>query len=103
MKTSEIKKTFEKGPALVLENDLCQGEYLYADDLKKMIGSASLDFVFMATCHSEIAVNIFFDAGAKHVIGIKHDETIEDAAILTFTKTFYSMVWKPKSNVCNCF
>jgi hypothetical protein len=45
----------------------------------------SLDFVFIASCHSEFAVDIFRRAGARHVIGIKADSTINDVAILTFT------------------
>jgi len=71
--------------------------------IKEAYQSKGLDFVFMATCHSEVAVNIFFEAGARHVIGIKHDQQIEDSAVLTFTKTFYSMVWKPRSKICNCY
>jgi len=57
----------------------------------------------MATCHSQFASDIFFEAGAGHVIGINTEEEISDAAILTFTKTFYSMVWKPRSKICNCY
>ena len=88
-----------------MENDACLGKYLYADDLTAMIkdSTTKLDFVFMATCHSQFAAEIFFKAGARHVIGINHKEEISDAAILTFTKTFYSMVWKPRSKICNCF
>ena len=57
----------------------------------------------VAACHSEFAVGIFRKAGAKHVIGIKSDKKIQDAAILTFTQSFYHKIWKAKSKVCECF
>jgi len=44
-----------------------------------------LDFVFMATCHSEFAAKIFQKAGAYHVIGIDQNEKIQDESILVFT------------------
>lgn len=62
-----------------------------------------LDFVFMATCHSQFAAEIFLTAGAHHVIGINLANTIQDSAILTFTQTFYSKLWKEKSKICVCF
>jgi hypothetical protein len=62
-----------------------------------------LDFVFMATCHSETAAKVFQTAGAMHVIGIHRDETILDEAVLTFTQAFYAEVWKERSQICKCF
>jgi hypothetical protein len=62
--------------------------------------SVELDFVFMATCHSEFAAEIFKNAGAKHVVGINKDEKIMDEAILTFTQTFYAKLWKQGSKIC---
>ena len=54
MSPADIDKIYARGDALVMENDSCLAEYLYADDLKKMISDSNtnLDFVFMATCHS---------------------------------------------------
>jgi hypothetical protein len=63
----------------------------------------TLDFVFMATCHSEFATNIFLEAGAHHVIGINHESKVADEAVLTFTRTFYAQLWKQKSKICACF
>jgi hypothetical protein len=87
MEESEINRIFKKGDAIVMENQSCLAEYLFADDLRKMTQTANieLDFVFMATCHSQFAAQIFKDAGAKHVIGINRDDKIVDEAILTFT------------------
>jgi hypothetical protein len=55
-----------------MENERFLAEYLHVEDLKKMVKetNVTLDFVFMATCHSEFATKIFLDAGAHHVIGI---------------------------------
>ena len=78
---------------------------MYADDLKKIVQDSTqkLDFVFMAACHSEFAARIFLDAGARHVIGIHKTKAISDAAILTFTQTFYNKLWKEGSQIYRCF
>ena len=68
-----------------------------------MMKDVRLDFVFMATCHSEFAAKIFLEAGAKHVIGVDKDLKIDDDAVLTFTKTFYKKVWETGSKICLCF
>ena len=44
-----------------------------------------LEFVVVATCHSEFVGKIFQEAGAKHVICITQSEEVEDDAIITFT------------------
>jgi hypothetical protein len=50
------------------------GSFLYEKDLKEILHNVQLDFVFMATCHSEFAAKIFLENGAKHVIGIKQEK-----------------------------
>jgi microcystin degradation protein MlrC len=45
------------------------GEYLHAEELKKMI-THDLEFAFMATCHDPIAAKVFLTAGAKQVISV---------------------------------
>ena len=52
MSSYDIEEIFKRGPALVLENDACMGDYLYAEELKQMMDNKPIDFVFMATCHS---------------------------------------------------
>ena len=105
MTDAQIETMYQKGDALVLEDELSLGKYLHGDDLKKLLKDANvnLDFVFMATCHSEFAARIFLDSGAKHVIGIHKDKKIQDAAVLTFTQTFYAKLWKERSKICACF
>jgi len=63
-----------------LENEECQGQYLHADDLQEIVmeTGTSLDFVFMASCHSEFAAKIFLNAGTRHVIGIDKSKKISD-------------------------
>ena len=61
MTPEDIDKIYKKGDALVMENDNCLAEYMYADELKQKIADSNtnFDFVFMATCHSEFAARIF--------------------------------------------
>lgn len=68
----DIEADFNRGHALLLEDRNCVGQYLYADELKRMVSASceKLDFVFMAACHSEFAARIFLEAGAHHVIGV---------------------------------
>ena len=46
----------------------------------------SLKFVFMATCHSEFAGEIFKEAGVEHVICINKNYEISDQAAIYFSK-----------------
>ena len=50
---------------------------------------ASLKFVFIATCHSEFAGEIFHEAGVDHVICVKQGHTIADPAAIFFARKFY--------------
>jgi len=88
-----------------MENERFLAEYLYKDDLKKIFAGSkmTLDFVFMATCYSEFTKNTWLEAGAHHVISIDKAEMIPDECILTFTKTFYQRIWKPRAKICECF
>ena len=47
-----------------------------------------MDFIFVATCHSEFAAEIFYDngEGASHVVGIDKGYTINDDAAITFAE-----------------
>lgn len=52
-----------------------------------------LDFVVVATCHSEFVGRIFLEAGAEHVVCIRSSDEVADEAVLHFTSTFYSAVF----------
>jgi len=78
------------------------GEYLHAEELKKMI-THDLEFAFMATCHDPIAAKVFLTAGAKQVISVHQSDSLMKKAETLFTATFYSNLWKENSVVTDCF
>ena len=100
MSEAEVAEIYEKGPALILEDERCCAEYLHQGDLTKMLQN-KLDLVFMSECHSELAAKIFLDSGASHVIGVKNN--ISDAAVSKFTSTFYKNLWQDSSTICQSF
>jgi hypothetical protein len=59
--------------------------------------------VFIATCYSQFAAEIFFAAGARYVIGIDKGYQVLDEAILTFAKGFYQRIFESGSTVCQSF
>lgn len=70
-----------RGDILVLEDELGQPQYFCQKDLETMLGKKpTVEFVFVASCHSELIGEAFFKAGAKHVICIKQEHPIMDAA-----------------------
>ena len=85
-----------QGDFLLLENDKGGSELVSAAQLKKIIkqNKCELEFVFVATCHSEFLGRIFLQAGASHVICIKHSQEVRDDAVIAFTDTFYSMLFE---------
>ena len=80
-------------------------ELVSRQQLKKMIkqNKCELEFVFVATCHSEFVGQIFQEAGAKHVICILHEKEVRDDAVITFTDTFYSMIFEQNQKICTAF
>ena len=101
----------DKGDILLLEDDKLMAEYLFEDDLTKLLGvskssnEASIynEVVFVSSCHSEFAGNIFYKAGAHHVICINTSDTVLDKASLRFSKVFYETVFMKKYSVCEAF
>ena len=57
----------------------------------------------VATCHSEFLGRIFQQAGVKHVICIKQAFEVQDDAVITFTDTFYGMIFDKSVKVCDAF
>ena len=58
--------------------------------------------MFLASCHSQFAGEIFIEAGAKHAICIMNDKNIDEQACHEFTKKFYSSILGGNS-VCSSF
>lgn len=64
---------------------------------------SSLKFVFIATCHSEFAGEIFHNAGVDHVICVRQKDTLLDDAAIFFTKKFYRTLFSEKYTICEAF
>ena len=62
-----------------------------------------LEFVFVASCHSEIVGKVFKDAGARHVICVDREEKILSKSCLIFTESFYHSYFKGSKSVCDAF
>ena len=64
--------TKDQGDFLLFETDEGDSQLVSRTQLKNLIDTtgAHLDFVFVASCHSEFVGRIFLEAGAKHVICI---------------------------------
>ena len=73
--------------------------------LRELIAAsnANLEFVFVASCYSQFAGEIFFNAGAKHVICIRSEQTVKDLAVITFSKAFYHSVFSTNMTICAAF
>jgi hypothetical protein len=101
----------EKGNILLLEDENWMTEYLFEDDLKRLveISRANRSFtynyevVFVSSCHSEFAGNVFLASGAHHVIWIMKSETILDKASLRFSKVFYQTLFMKRYSICEAF
>ena len=95
----------DQGDLLLLETEVGDSQLVSRNQLKKMIhrNKCELDFVVVATCHSEFVGRIFQQAGAKHVICIKNSEEVEDDAVITFTDQFYGMLFEQQMKICQAF
>lgn len=80
-------------------------DYFFEQDLKYMIEMSQTTFevVFVSSCHSQFAGEVFLNAGAKHVICIKGGEKISDKASLRFSRVFYETLFVKNYNVCTSF
>ena len=68
-----------------------QAFLLSRDKLKQIIfeTQCQLEFVVLLNCHSQDQGEIFINVGAKHVICIKREEPVQDAAAVVFAEAFY--------------
>ena len=65
--------------------------------------TTDLQFVYVASCHSEQVGRIFLEAGVPHVICIDQNETILDKAAVEFSKFFYDEVFDTFKNICDAY
>ena len=94
-----------KGDILLLENESGMSDYYYKNELKMLleIWKYNFEVVFVSSCHSQFAGQVFLESGAKHVICIKQDEKILDKASLLFSKVFYETLFTKKYSVCDAY
>jgi CHAT domain-containing protein len=59
------------------------------------------DLVFLAACFASNAMDKFYEAGAKHVIGTT--KNINDGLSQVFTEAFYTQLFQKGSTVCEAF
>jgi hypothetical protein len=67
------------------------------------VSASSLKFVFIATCHSQFAGEIFHNAGVEHVICVQQNVQILDEAAVVFSQNFYELLFKETLTVCMAF
>ena len=101
----------DKGNILLLEDENGMADYLFENDLKRLVQLSkanrafahNYEVVFVSSCYSEFAGRIFLASGARHVICIQKDQTISDKASLRFSRVFYETVFVKKYSVCKAF
>lgn len=62
-----------------------------------------LQFVFVASCHSEKIATIFHKMGVPHVICIEQSMRMNDKAAIEFSKLFYDEVFDQFKSLCDAF
>lgn len=67
------------------------------DDLKKKLSKLETKCAFIGACNSQKVAEAFVAAGVAHVVGIIHDEEIDDDAARLFTVTFYRCIFQHKT------
>ena len=91
---------------LVFEDNTGAAQLVSQVLLKDILATYEFKFelVFVSSCHSEFVGDIFFNAGASHVISIKDSETISDEASIIFAKAFYNALFSNENfTVCKAF
>ena len=84
-----------QGDLLIFENQDGLPFYLSETKLKSLLDTCNtpIQFVLIASCHSEKIGRVFHKAGAKHVICIRENDAIMDEASVLFANMFYSIVF----------
>lgn len=90
---------------MLFENENGMSEYYFEQELKTLleICNHKFELVFVSSCHSQFAGEVFKNAGAKHVICIMQDEKILDEASVLFSKVFYETLLCKHYTICNAF
>ena len=94
-----------QGDILVFEKENGTAHFLTETHIKEFLDQSKcqLEFVFVASCHSEKTGKTFHRAGAKHVISIRQNEEISDQAQIEFSKVFYEIIFSQTKSICQAF
>ena len=96
-----------KGDVLLFEKEDGSSSFYSESDLKFLLEntyrSHRIEFVVVASCHSECVGKIFQASGAKHVICIDQKKILQDEAAILFSKTFYSHIFGSSLSICEAF
>ena len=95
----------DQGKFLLFETSEAKGELISANQIRQLIKKSfrDLNVVILAACKSEYIGKVFIDAGAQHVICVKQNREMLDAAASKFSSTFYSNVFSGDQNICEAF
>jgi len=97
----------DEGDFLIFEDEEGKADFMSCRALKNLLREKKLedtiDFVFVASCHSYLVGEVFKEAGAKHVICVGRDEKILDKACQEFTNHFYQAYFTGNFTVCEAF
>ena len=98
---------------LLFEDRFMRGELVDCEKLKSMLDSAyklgpvdrknKLEFVFVASCHSEILAKVFLTAGASHVLCVNKDDKISDDICQEFSELYYRAFFSENLTFCEAF
>jgi hypothetical protein len=94
---------FRDNGYLVFEDNDVSAHKVFQKELKEIIKQSSLQFVFISTCHSQFAGEIFLNTGVEHVICILKTEKLYDKAAIIFSENFYELLFKESLTVCEAF
>jgi ATP-dependent Clp protease ATP-binding subunit ClpA len=95
----------DEGDFLLFETEKGDSQLVSREHLRKLIEArrSKIDFVFVASCHSNFTYKVWLESGVGHVISIDEAKTVQDDAILVFTEAFYSLVFTGTKKICQAF
>ena len=90
---------------LIFEDGLGKTEYYSEKELRDLLTKTGteLECVFVSSCYSEFAGQIFLNAGARHVVCIREGQPVADEAAILFAKVFYRTLFTNSYDVCNAY
>ncbi|CDW83802.1 nb-arc domain protein [Stylonychia lemnae] len=101
----DSKALKDEGNFLIFEDNEGCAQFMSEKKLFELLehSGTKLEFVFVASCYSQFAGEIFHNAGAKHVICVRKGFQISDEAAIAFSKNFYHALFSQTVSVCQAF